>query len=285
MNSANKMLSPLSNTENVKLIRTVNPKNLVDRYKLEFEFDIFEELNLENQLIYHWKCLDTGFQWYTPLKFAGGSKLYEDLSKIKWYYTKNKWEFHKVLSNLKQESQILEIGAGDGYFLQLASQNGHICSGIELNIEKAQELKRKGFNIINKKIEEINKEFDVICLFQVLEHIPEPIFFLRNLIHLVKNGGKIYFACPNSEVMEKVDPFFLNLLNQPPHHMSHWRLESFKYLEKILPISLISVSYERIAKEHVEWMVIGYFRSFFSKNSLNIAKYSLIILLCFRLFF
>jgi hypothetical protein len=56
---------------------------------------------------------------------------------------------------------------------------------------------------------------------------------------------------PNAAVAVKLDPERTGLLDQPPHHMSHWDEQVFYYLEKILPLKVRSVAFEPLAKYHI----------------------------------
>ena len=74
-----------------------------------------------------------------------------------------------------------------------------------------------GFDIYELMLDELKKKtdqrFDVICAFQVLEHISNPREFLEDIISLLRPSGKILLAVPNSAVMKKIDPQNDNLLN------------------------------------------------------------------------
>ena len=95
---------------------------------------------------------------------------------------------------------ILEIGCSLGYFLKLLRDKGVIPYGIELNKKRA--------NYVNKVLE-INcaesleeyensgKRFHKIFLFYVLEYIQNPVGYLRRLINLLNEGGKIILITPN----------------------------------------------------------------------------------------
>ena len=48
-------------------------------------------------------------------------------------------------------------------------------------------------------------KYDVIVMFQVLEHIPEPVLFLKNVGRLLKKTGKLIIEVPN------LDDHLLNL--------------------------------------------------------------------------
>jgi 2-polyprenyl-3-methyl-5-hydroxy-6-metoxy-1,4-benzoquinol methylase len=101
-----------------------------------------------------------------------------------------------------KKSRILEIGSGHGFFLEAMKKKGYDISGIEISKEKKQILKK----VTNAKIQDVNigdeipniEKVDVIVMFHVLEHIDEPIKFLRNLKKLLKKNGILIIEVPNS---------------------------------------------------------------------------------------
>ncbi|WNC22415.1 class I SAM-dependent methyltransferase [Thermosynechococcus sp. GLH187] len=227
---------------------------------------------MSNQLtrietIYHWKCPETDFEWYTPAEAAGDGSLYQQLQKFPWYYMSDKWEFHAALDYIQPSSKVLEVGIGGAGFLQLARRNGVDIEGMEINPEAIQNAQKLGFIIYPVSIDEFlnqypDQKYDAICAFQVIEHIPDPISFLTKLINILQPNGKLILSVPNSEVLRKIDPSYENLLDQPPHHMSHWCKSVFNYLPNILPLEVTNLLEEPLQSYHVEGFVVGYCRSF-----------------------
>jgi hypothetical protein len=86
-----KVLSPVTGSENVTLEERLDPKKIINRYKTDYGFDpsaYFE--NVDGVAIY--RCNDTGYRFYYPRSLAGESELYEYLQKLPWYYGNWRWE-------------------------------------------------------------------------------------------------------------------------------------------------------------------------------------------------
>ncbi|MGB0167300.1 MAG: class I SAM-dependent methyltransferase, partial [Luteibaculum sp.] len=97
-----------------------------------------------------------------------------------------------------------------------------------------------------------NKEqYDVLCSFQVLEHIPEVDSFLRAKIEALKPGGTLLICVPNNDSFISKDS--LNVLNMPPHHMGLWNESSLKYLAKKYDLELLDMRLEPMEERHYEW--------------------------------
>lgn len=257
------MISILTGKNAANQLAQENPREISEKWEEALGIDVGEQFR-ELSSIEYWECSQTGFRWYTPPQAAGDGSLYAQLEKFDWYYMPDKWEFSKALNLLENGSSILEVGVGEGHFLQAAKNRGFFIEGVELNPKGAERARNLGFQVyemmLNELSEQIDQRFDAICSFQVLEHVPNPREFLEGMISLLKPGGKLVLSVPNAAVVRKIDPHNQDLLNQPPHHMGHWDERVFRSLERIFPTQVKSVHYEPLASYHVAWMVNGYLR-------------------------
>lgn len=209
--------------------------------------------------IEHLRCTKTGLEWYEPAIAAGGGDLYQQLETKHWYYMADKWEFQAALDVLRPGDKVLEVGVGFGHFLRAARSIGCEISGVELNPSAVAAAQAAGFTIFAEDLAAVAvrkaSQLDAACAFQVLEHVPEPLPFLRSIIDLVRPGGKIILSVPDATFMRSINPSRVELLDQPPHHMTHWDEDVFRALEQLLPIKLIKVRREPLQKYHVDWFV------------------------------
>ena len=102
-----------------------------------------------------------------------------------------------------KKSKVLEIGAGHGFFVELAHKRGFDITGIEISQEKRAMAKK----VTKAKILDIDINFqmpnlenlDLVVMFHVLEHIVDPISFLKKIKKLLKPGGKLVVEVPNCD--------------------------------------------------------------------------------------
>ncbi len=102
-----------------------------------------------------------------------------------------------LLRTLPDKGTILDVGCGNGKFLELARKRGLSVFGVDPYIERDI----PSLNIRKVALEETNfkeKVFDYITLNNVLEHVQDPIETLIYCRRLLKNNGKIIVNIPSS---------------------------------------------------------------------------------------
>jgi SAM-dependent methyltransferase len=95
--------------------------------------------------------------------------------------------------------RLLDIGAGDGYFLDIAKAGGFETFGTELSLTGAEYAKGRGHQLLIGQLKEIDfKElkFDVVTIWHVLEHLPNPGEALAIISALLKPDGILALAVP-----------------------------------------------------------------------------------------
>jgi 2-polyprenyl-3-methyl-5-hydroxy-6-metoxy-1,4-benzoquinol methylase len=113
------------------------------------------------------------------------------------------------LTNNK-EAKVLDLGCGNGSLLNTLKKRGYKnLFGVEIGVEQNIFLRNKGFQIQNQDIinylETNNEAFDVIFLFDVLEHFNknEIVKIIPLLKNKLRTNGKIFLRVPNAEAIFK----------------------------------------------------------------------------------
>jgi 2-polyprenyl-3-methyl-5-hydroxy-6-metoxy-1,4-benzoquinol methylase len=178
-----------------------------------------------------WRCGRCGFEFFDP-RTAGNSLFYESLESPN-YYTPNRPEFGRTVNfamkhNLKN---VLDVGCGAGSFLDMAREVGCETYGLEFNQSAVLKARSKGHWISGELLENLPPDFcpqgfDLITLFQVLEHVADPIGIIQNAVERLAPGGYLSLAVPSKNGIYRflrADP-----AQWPPHHISWWSLGDFQ---------------------------------------------------------
>lgn len=183
---------------------------------------------------------------------------------------------------------VLEIGCSSGFMLYELINNKMIPTGIEPSGVFADFVRSKGITIFDDLDVLIENKspitFDLICHFFVLEHIRDPISFIKKTYSLLKNHGTIVFEIPCSS-----DPL-ITIYDIPAFERFYWSAAhhwyfSKKSIEYIL--SNLNLAFEVIPEQryglsnHMTWALTGLpggankYDTYFSKKVLKEYKKSM----------
>ena len=249
------MKSPITSSEHTRLLENISVERLIAAWDERMDIDVTSEFEgVEN--IEKYKCLDTGLQFFRPTGAAGGDAFYQALEKFDWYYMPEKWEHTIAEEDIEAGDRVLEVGCGKGDFVHRLNQKPEINAiGIELNSSAVREAQAKDWNVVLQDLSKIAEaepaSFDVVCHFQVLEHISHPTPFLEQCIDCLKPGGRLLIGVPNMAGF--ISDAKNDLMNMPPHHMGQWFPSTFRRLPDYLPVELERIEYEPLAEYHTHW--------------------------------
>ena len=240
--------SPFSNQNDTIVADTFFVKDIIRLYKDQLEMDVSRFFTGNEQILLY-KDIKTGYRFYHPANLSGDGKFYEDLqNKLgEGYYHEWKFENQLAYDEIIPGDKVLDIGCGTGNFLLKAKEKTNETYGLELNEKAVAECTKKDLTVFNELIQEHSKThdnfYDVVCMFQVLEHIYDVSTFLASSLKVLKKGGKLIIGVPNSE------PYFLgydkySTLNLPPHHMGLWNKNVFKALPILYNLKLLKTKYD-----------------------------------------
>ena len=95
--------------------------------------------------------------------------------------------------------RLLEVGAGYGLFLAAAREAGWTTSGVELSRTGAKHAQDTlGLDVFCGQLEEapLTPGFDVVCAWDTVEHVPDPLSFWRTVRSQVADDGVVLFSTP-----------------------------------------------------------------------------------------
>ncbi|MDQ7004335.1 MAG: class I SAM-dependent methyltransferase [Ghiorsea sp.] len=108
----------------------------------------------------------------------------------------------KYLIPYKEQGKLLDIGCASGDFLA-GVQQGSLWEvyGTDINPEVVASVQKKlGLDVRVGEIENIGFDagfFDVIRVQDILEHVPQPLVFLKACRRIIADDGTFYLSVPN----------------------------------------------------------------------------------------
>lgn len=240
----------LCNSNNVANIATIRTAELSKLYLTELSMDI--NYLLPHASLHYIECMDCGLKYFSPA-ITGDEKFYNSLQKLEWYYMDEKFEYDVAAKYIKSTDKVLEIGCGKGSFAKKIITNSYV--GLEFSKQAKAMADSNGVKIENISIQDfaINHggKFDIVCTFQVLEHIEEIYSFLKASIKCLKPDGLLIIAVPNADSF--LSEATNSILNMPPHHISHWHEKTMMNLAKIFQLQIVNIHQEKLSEIHKEW--------------------------------
>lgn len=104
----------------------------------------------------------------------------------------------KFIEERVSNKSLLDFGCGAGGLLHLLKDKTFSIAGLEIDKTINEYINNEGFKCYTS-IEQINKKYDFITLFHVLEHLPDPMKILKELKEHLNPNGKIFIEVPNSD--------------------------------------------------------------------------------------
>lgn len=181
---------------------------------------------------------------------------------VHWWFVARRHIIRSLLRSTLERGprEILEVGAGTGGNLKMLSEFGRVAA-MEMN-ESARALARE------KVTEEVRIEygrcpddlpfkddrFDLICMFDVLEHIDQDVQCLRSLASKLKPQGRIVITVPayqwmwgpHDEHLHHIRRYTATTLTQSLHE-SGYHVDRISYFNTLLfPLAVAARLKDRV---------------------------------------
>jgi len=146
------------------------------------------------------------------------------------------WNRKRVIDKFtKATNSVIEVGSGVGLIASYLKSIGVTdYTGIELDNDTFKKSKGLGLNTINgdfSLMENIDKNVDIVMLWEVLEHLQDMKLFLDLSYKKLKNDGILMFSVPNFDKIknypnsEKIDFIYQD---NPPIHINFFTKKNIK---------------------------------------------------------
>jgi len=242
------MNCPLCTQVSSILLRTYPVTELNHLWIKSFGFSPFSKKR-KKMIITKRQCAECNLIYFDP-PYYGDGEFYRKLSKFPWYYETIKWEFDlaaQLISEIKPAS-FLEIGCGNGSFLNKITALVKRVEGIDINENAINQCIKKGLAASTTPIKDLEKSYEIIALFEVLEHMDHLSETIHDIVKAISPEGHLILAVPNPEgYLKNVE---INLLDMPPHHNSSWAKKTFEYVAYEYNLEIIGYYQEPLRYVH-----------------------------------
>lgn len=230
----------------------------------------FSARRLPDKLTFSWvRCEKCGLVRSDPVVDLDLDELYgsseftysDELKGLGHTYDKL---FRNAVGKPDHDSSLLEVGAGNGFFLELALRAGFSkVLGLEPSLDavrKAPTHLQKFLTVGMIETANLGGNYSSVVMFHVLDHLPEPVSALEKVRSLTKSGGSILVAVHNcrswsARLFRSASPIYdvehcylfdkstIRLLLMKSGYKNvkvgtYWNTYSFAYLFQLLPLPL-----------------------------------------------
>ncbi len=204
---------------------------------------------------------------YYPAKYRRYNKWVAAILKSLYKFQVNRWR-----KFFPGSGSALEMGCGDGLMLDALRGYGWKVVGTERTQEMADEVKKNlGFPVYVGGLEKVptGDKFDLMILFQVLEHLDDPLSVLKQCRNLLRPGGKLIIAVPNfgSWQARYSLPYWFHL--DAPRHLFHFSTTALRNTLTLAGLQIRGVSYISFEHDPYGWVQSILNRHFNNRNKLT----------------
>jgi 2-polyprenyl-3-methyl-5-hydroxy-6-metoxy-1,4-benzoquinol methylase len=131
---------------------------------------------------------------------AGVYKDYTNARELKAATARPRLETIKKLTSGKR---LLDVGCANGFFLEAAAARGFDVRGVEFSpvaISLARPDMRECIvcGDVNTLLKEEAVQFDIVCAFDIIEHVQDPSKFLSEIRKILVPGGVLALSTPDT---------------------------------------------------------------------------------------
>jgi len=155
--------------------------------------------------------------------------------------------------------RVLDFGCGQGFLLDGLRRQGHTAVGVEISRTTAAAALARGHQVVTRLHELPDQAFDRLSSVHVLEHIPDPLDFLRQLHGRLEAAGAFHVEVPNITSLQ-ARLFGERWLHfEPGLHIHHYSIDAFTAL-----LGTAGYRVERIETFSLEQGLAGWVQSLYN---------------------
>ncbi len=149
-----------------------------------------------------------------------------------------------------RQHSVLDVGCGDGTFLQKARRQGWTVTGTEIDVDR---LSLAGIRVASS-LADIDEHFDAITCWHVLEHLPNPLASLRAMRSRLTEDGALVLSVPDAGGMQAriFGRFWFH--RDVPRHLFHFDLRSLRLTLERAGFRVVKVWHHELEYDLFGWI-------------------------------
>lgn len=153
----------------------------------------------------------------------------------------------KVVTRSATHGRLLDVGCSTGLFLDQARAAGFDVRGVEFSAASADFARERfGVEVATGALADValaRESFDIVTMFDVIEHVPDPSADMRTAYNLLKPGGLFVVSTPDIDgLFPRASLLVARLIDHWPHAEPPSHL--FQFSKKTLAAMLRKTGFE-----------------------------------------
>ena len=188
---------------------------------------------------YHvWRCGECDFALVNPFPSPAEVADYYSDSYFDWHVEEGRIAGDRIasanrleiLNRLTKDKCLLDVGSGNGVFIQEAKQRGWDGGLVELNPIMRAKTSTDNSMLSWENLENVDRKFSVVSMWEYIEHITTPESQVQKVRSILNDDGVFALSTPNSRAIWSEREFLSWEQVKPPEHLLFWNdlnLKSF----------------------------------------------------------
>ncbi len=155
------------------------------------------------------------------------------VSTVEWGVRFFRYWRARSIRRLMPRGRVLDVGCGRGVMLKYLKSWGYEVNGVELDTVAAERarnnLKQRIFHTLNEAVECLPQQYQAICFWHSLEHLPEPGKTLKIADRLLAPGGVLVISAPHIESLQSRLSGRSWLHLDLPRHLVHFDMNTLAH--------------------------------------------------------
>lgn len=237
-------LCPITGEPAVRHVQWVKSRSLARMWKVAHGVNAPELARVQRFGL--WES-PTGLFFFDPM-VEGSHTFYAQY--YAWLLKHNLWaresireEFRLAARYVQSGDRVLDVGCGFASFRSVIPAQARYV-GLDPNFAESSSID----GVLNQSLAEHLAgnagSYDVVCAFQVIEHLSSPMTMFADMMRAARPGGLVILGVPHvPSALTRIPNF---LLNFPPHHLTWWTKPALAALSEKNGAMIESI-------EHVPW--------------------------------